>query len=117
MLAVGRGSSVAVVTTFDPLSLFACAYSVRHPHYIIVNILRQLGLSATAPTGRKRVLLVIDWPEHGGVRARDAVSLTGEDLWEFRCEVRRLLAQDLRRQGYTWGGRKGNTRKKAVLAA
>jgi hypothetical protein len=84
---------------------------------MVLSILRKLGLSQKPPDGRKRVILVVDWPESGGMRVRDANDLAGEELLDVSREVQRLLVTDLRRQGYTWGGRKGNTRKKAVLAA
>jgi hypothetical protein len=84
----------------------------------MMNLLRQLGLDAVEVGGRKRVLLVLDFPEHGGARLRDAAVLTGDDLRDCHYDLRRLRAQDLRRQGYTWGGRKkGNTKRKVAIAA
>ena len=85
--------------------------------YVAVDLLRQLGIGGIDPKGRKRIVLAVDFPEHGGARIRDLADLTGDELWEFRCEIRRLLAADLRRQGYTWGGRKGSTRRKVAVAA
>jgi hypothetical protein len=76
-----------------------------------VNILRQLGIGAVKPTDRKRVVVVIDWPEHGGVRVRDAKDLVGPELQDLWGEVRRLCSRDLFRRGVIKrDGRKGTVR-------
>ena len=64
-----------------------------------MDILRQLGLGATAPAGRKRVLVVVDWPESGGTRVRDVASLQGHDFLEVRWDIRRQSRREMVRTG------------------
>ena len=72
-----------------------------------LNILRQLGISQTPLEGRKRVIVVIDWPEQGGIRVRDARELVGADLRDLWGDVRRLSCRELFRTGARkWVGRR-----------
>ena len=80
-------------------SLFACGYSDSLLSYLEVNVLRQLGIGSTPPAGRRRMLVLIEWPEHGGIRARDVAGLEGREFLEVRQDVRRLSALDMHRQG------------------
>ena len=52
-----------------------------------------------APAGRKRVLVVIDWPAHGGARVRDVSSLQGQDFLEVRWDIRRQSRREMVRTG------------------
>ena len=45
------------------------------------------------------MLVVIDWPDHGGARVRDVASLEGRDFDEVRWDVRRLTLAQMRRAG------------------
>ena len=78
-------------------------------NYISVNVLRQLGLGDIPP--RRRMLVLLEWPEHGGVHARDVSTLEGQDLLEVVWDVRWQSARDMHRRGLLkWNGAKGVVR-------
>ena len=55
--------------------------------------------------------MLIEWPEHGGIRARDVAGLEGREFLEVRQDVRRLSALDMHRQGLLKrDGRRGTIR-------
>ena len=48
---------------------------------------------------KRPTLLMVDWPEHGGMRVREVGTLEGEELLEAKNEFRRLTVEDMYRRG------------------
>ena len=63
------------------------------------GILHQLALGTIERKGRKRVILVVDYPDHGGMTVRDAADLRADDLRDLWNDVRRYRAYEMRRIG------------------
>ena len=66
--------------------------------------------------GRKRVVLLVEQQEYGGVTVKDCRDMSGEELLKVKGELGRERLRDLRARGVLKGAGKGSGRPGTVRA-
>ena len=65
----------------------------------LTSILRQVAMGQLQRRGSRPTLIVVDWPDHGGARAREVRELTCAELLGAKNEFNRLTAEAMWREG------------------
>ena len=83
---------------------------------ILSDLLRDISL-ANGSGPSKRVVLVIDQAEYGGLRVRDLKTLRGVDLLRVRQDLGRVSQVEMRELGLLVPAGKGSGRRGLVRAS
>ena len=68
--------------------------------------LRELALGQVPRRGKSRpTLLLVEWPEHGGMTVKDVGEMSTEELLWVKNEMNRMTAQAMWREGKLKKGR------------